>query len=47
MEFMIETGTKLKFNCVDDASDGSINLAVVSMNMKTDDFRVDWSQIDR
>ena len=40
-------GHEIKIYCVDDASDGSINLAVVSMNMKTDDFRVDWSQIDR
>ena len=47
MEFMIGNGHEIKIYCVDDASDGSINLAVVSMNMKTDDFRVDWSQIDR
>ena len=40
-------GHEFKIYCVDDATDGSINLAVVSMNMKTDDFRIDWSQIDR
>ena len=40
-------GHEIKIYCVDDATDGSINLAVVSMNMKTDDFRIDWSQIDR
>ena len=41
------SGHEFKIYCVDDATDGSINLAVVSMNMKTDDFRIDWSQIDR
>ena len=40
-------GHEFKIYCVDDATDGSINLSVVSMNMKTDDFRIDWSQIDR
>ena len=41
------TGHEIKIYCVDDLTDGAINLAVVSMNLKTDDFRVDWSEIDR
>ena len=40
-------GHEFKIYCVDDLTDGAINLAVVSINLKTDDFRVDWSEIDR
>ena len=40
-------GHKIKIYCVDDLADGAINLAVVSMNLKTDDFQVHWSEIDR
>jgi hypothetical protein len=40
-------GHEIKIYCVDDLADGAINLAVVSMNLKTDDFQVHWSEIDR
>ena len=40
-------GHEIKIYCVDDLADGTINLAVVSMNLKTDDFQVHWSEIDR
>ena len=40
-------GHEIKIYCVDDLTDGAINLAVVSMNLKTDDFQVHWSEIDR
>ena len=40
-------GHEFKTYCVDDLTDGAINRAVVSINLKTDDFRVDWSEIDR
>ena len=40
-------GHEIKSYCVDDLADGAINLAVVSMNLKTDDFQVHWSEIDR
>ena len=40
-------GHEIKIYCVDDVTDGAINLAVVSMNLKTGDFRVDFSEIDR
>ena len=40
-------GHEIKIYCVDDLADGAINLAVVSMNLKTDDFEVHWSEIDR
>ena len=40
-------GHEMKIYCVDDLADGAINLAVVSMNLKTDDFQVHWSEIDR
>ena len=40
-------GHEFKIYCVDELTDGAINLAVVSINLKTDDFRVDWSEIDR
>ena len=40
-------GHEIKIYCVDDLADGAINLAVVTMNLKTDDFQVHWSEIDR
>ena len=40
-------GHEIRIYCVDDLADGAINLAVVSMNLKTDDFQVHWSEIDR
>ena len=40
-------GHEMKIYCVDDLADGAINLAVVSMNLKTDDFQVHWSEIER
>ena len=40
-------GHEIKIYCVDDLADGAINLAVVTMNLKTDDFEVHWSEIDR
>lgn len=40
-------GHEIKIYCVDDLADGAINLAVVSMDLKTDDFQVHWSEIDR
>ena len=40
-------GHVIQIYCVDYLADGAINLAVVSMNLKTDDFQVHWSEIDR
>ena len=40
-------GHEIKIYCMDDLTDGAINLAVVTMNLKTDDFRIDWAEIDR
>ena len=40
-------GHEIKIYCIDDLADGAINLAVVSINLKTDDFQVHWSEIDR
>ena len=38
-------GHEIKIYCVDDISDGNLNAAVVTLNLKTDALRVDWSQI--
>jgi hypothetical protein len=38
-------GHDIKIYCMDDVSDGNLNAAVVSLNLKDDSFRVDWSQI--
>ena len=40
-------GHEIKIYCMDDLTDGAINLAVVTMNLKTDDFRIDWAEVDR
>ena len=40
-------GHEMKTYCVDDISDGNINVAVVTMNVKTSKVEVVWSQLDR
>jgi hypothetical protein len=42
-----QNGHEIKIYCIDDVADGPINVALVSMNLKTDDFRVDFLEIDR
>ena len=40
-------GHEMKVYCVDDISDGNINVAVVTINFKTSKVEVVWSQLDR
>tara|TARA_B100001996_G_scaffold74152_1_gene54748 strand:+ start:1141 stop:1524 length:384 start_codon:yes stop_codon:yes gene_type:complete len=40
-------GHEITMYCMDDISDGNLNVAVVRLNLKDDNFRVDWSQIAR
>ena len=40
-------GHEITIYCMDDISDGNLNVAVVKLNLKDDNFRVDWSQIAR
>ena len=40
-------GHEMTIYCVDDISDGNINVAVVTMNFKTSKVEVVWSQLDR
>ena len=41
------SGHAMKIYCVDDISDGNINLAVVQIDLRSGKIRVDWSQLDR
>ena len=40
-------GHEIIIYCMDDISDGNLNVAVVKLNLRDDNFRVDWSQIAR
>jgi|TARA_B110000261_G_scaffold158556_1_gene195047 hypothetical protein len=39
------TGHQIKIYCIDDISDGMINLAVVSIDLREDSIKVDFSRV--